>query len=309
MLNSEELEKLRKAGRIAANARELGMSMVKEGVKYYDVAEEVEGYIKSHGCKLAFPCNISVNHYAAHYTPSYNDRNVFEIGDVVKVDCGAHVDGFVGDTAGTVEVGTKNFKTLIESAKAARDAAMEIIGEGCPLNKIGEAVNYQIASRGFSPIRNLSGHQIEPYNLHAGLCIPNYDDGDEQKITAGIVLACEPFATNGEGIIVGKKFGNIYKLHNEKELAEQRHSPIRDPRLRDYYNYLMEEFSTFPFCARHCEDPKVATVNLTKLMHLGYLTAYAICEERKGGCVSQFEHTVYIGGKKGEITTNCDGGY
>ena len=87
MLNSEELEKLRKAGRIAANAREIGMSMVKEGVKLFDVAEEVEGYIKSHGCKLAFPCNISINEVAAHYTPSVNDKTVFEIGDVVKVDC------------------------------------------------------------------------------------------------------------------------------------------------------------------------------------------------------------------------------
>ena len=77
MLDAKDLEKLRKAGRVAANAREKGMAMVKEGVKLFDVAEEVEGYIRSQGCKLAFPCNISVNEIAAHYTPSVNDKLTF----------------------------------------------------------------------------------------------------------------------------------------------------------------------------------------------------------------------------------------
>ena len=300
MLKSEELEKLRKAGRIAANAREIGMGMVKEGVKLFDVAEEVEGYIKSHGCKLAFPCNISINEIAAHYTPSPNDKTKFEIGDVVKVDCGAHVDGFVGDTAGTVEVGTKRFRDLIEAAKDARDTVMEFIGEGCPLNEIGAAVDMTIGSKGFKPIRNLSGHQIEPYNLHAGLCIPNYDDGDDTKLSAGIVVACEPFATNGAGAIVGGRPGNICRIIRER--------PIQDPDLKQFYDYLMEEFRTFPFCARSCDDPKAA-VKINKLMRLGIVSSYALCVEQKKGCVSQFEHTIYIGGKKGEITTYCDGGY
>ena len=135
MLDAKDLEKLRKAGRVAANAREKGMAMVQEGVKLFDVAEEVEGYIRSQGCKLAFPCNISVNEIAAHYTPSVNDKSRFEIGDVVKVDCGAHVDGFVGDTAGTVEVGTRRFTDLIETARQARDTVMEFIGEGIPDRK------------------------------------------------------------------------------------------------------------------------------------------------------------------------------
>ena len=106
MLNSEQLEKLRKAGRVSAEARDLGLSMVAKGVKYFDVAEEVEGYIRKNGCKLALPCNISVNDIAAHYTPGVNDKSIFEVGDVVKVDCGAQLDGYVGDTAGTVEVST-----------------------------------------------------------------------------------------------------------------------------------------------------------------------------------------------------------
>ena len=138
MLNSEQLEKLRKAGRVSAEARDLGLSMVAKGVRYFDVAEEVEAYIRKNGCKLAFPCNISVNDIAAHYTPSVGDKLAFEVGDVVKVDCGAHIDGFVGDTAGTVEVGTNRFSALIDAARNARDSVMEFIGEGTEINQIGQ---------------------------------------------------------------------------------------------------------------------------------------------------------------------------
>ena len=194
MLNSDQLEKLKKAGRVSAEARDLGLSMVAEGVKLFDVAEEVESYIKSHGCKLAFPCNISINEVAAHFTPSPDDKSVFDFGDVVKVDCGAHVDGFVGDTAGTVEVGSNRFRDLIEASKDARDSVMEFIGEGCVINEIGKVVDMTIRSRGFVPIRNLTGHEIQPYNLHAGLAIPNYDDGNTDKLQAGMIIACEPFA-------------------------------------------------------------------------------------------------------------------
>ena len=144
MLDSEQLSKLRKAGRISAEARDLGLSLVGKGVKYYDVAQEVEGYIRKNGCKLAFPCNISVNEIAAHYTPSDNDKTMFEIGDVVKVDCGAAVDGYVGDTAGTVEVGTNRFRDLIDAAHNARDAVMEFIGEGLAINEIGKVVDMHL---------------------------------------------------------------------------------------------------------------------------------------------------------------------
>ena len=66
MTSPTDLEKMRRVGRVSANAREKGMAMVDEGVKLFDVAEEVEGYIRSQGMKLAFPCNISVNEVAAH---------------------------------------------------------------------------------------------------------------------------------------------------------------------------------------------------------------------------------------------------
>jgi methionyl aminopeptidase len=294
MLTDEELEKLRKAGKVSGAARELGLSMVGEGVKLYDVAQEVEGYIREHGCGLAFPCNISINEVAAHYTPDSADRSVFERGDVVKVDCGAEIDGYVGDTAGTVEVGTKRFTDLIQASKTARNTVAEFIGAGCPINEIGRAVEMSINTAGFKPVVNLTGHQIKPYNLHAGLSIPSYDDGNNSRLEPGMVIAGEPFATNGEGRIKNGRPGNIVRIARDR--------PVADPKAKEFLDYAKEEFHTFPFCARSCDFPDAEKHVKTLLRH-GILTGYAQLVEVKGGCVSQHEYTFYMSGSRAEVTT------
>jgi methionyl aminopeptidase len=294
MLTEDQLAKLRTAGKVAGAARELGLSMVKEGVKLYDVAQEVEGYIREHGCGLAFPCNISINEVAAHYTPSCTDKKVFELGDVVKVDCGAHLDGYVGDTAGTVEVGTNAYASLIEASRNARNTVAEFIGDGIPLSEIGKAVEMTINRMGFVPISNLCGHQIEPYNLHAGLSVPSYDNGSKETVKAGMVVAVEPFATNGAGEVRNGKPGNIVRFVRDRKIA--------DPKAAEFIEYVKEEFSTFPFCARSCDFPD-AEKHVRALVRHGVLSSYAELVEAKGGIVTQHEYTFYIGGPRGEVTT------
>ncbi|MBO6083971.1 MAG: type II methionyl aminopeptidase [Candidatus Methanomethylophilaceae archaeon] len=294
MLTQDQLAKLRTAGKVSGAARELGLSMVKEGVKLYDVAQEVEGYIRDHGCGLAFPCNISINDVAAHYTPSCNDKRVFELGDVVKVDCGAELDGYVGDTAGTVEVGTNAYKDLVEISKTARNTVAEFIGDGIPLGEIGKAVEMTITNAGFTPITNLCGHQIEPYNLHAGLSVPSYANGSDVKIQSGMVVAIEPFATNGAGEVRNGKPGNIVRIARERKIA--------DPKAAEFFEYVKEEFKTFPFCARSCDFPD-AEKHVKNLVRHGVLSSYAELVEVKGGIVSQHEYTFYIEGNRGEVTT------
>ena len=294
MLNDEQLDKLRKAGRISGEARELGMSLVGEGVKLFDVAQEVEGYIRDHGCGLAFPCNISINEVAAHYTPCCNDDHVFSRGDVVKIDCGAELDGYVGDTAGTVEVGTSVYTDLIESSKRARNTVAEFIGDGIPLCDIGRAVEMSMARDGFVPISNLCGHQIVQYNLHAGLSVPSYDNGDMNTIKSGMTVAVEPFATNGYGEVKNGHFGNIVRIARDKN--------IRDPKARKFLEYVKEEFKTFPFCARSCDYPDAEKM-VKLLMRQGIFSGYAELVEVNGGIVSQHEYTFYIDGKRGEVTT------
>lgn len=294
MLNEDQLSDLRMAGRVAGAARELGMGLVKPGVKLYDVAQEVEGYIRDHGCGLAFPCNISRNEIAAHYTPGCNDRSTFEVGDIVKVDCGAEKNGYVGDTAGTVECGSNAFRSLVEVSKTARDTVAEFIGDGIPLGEIGRAVEMTINSEGYVPIMNLCGHQIEQYNLHAGLSVPNYDSGDMQTIESGMTVAIEPFATNGKGEVRNGKPGNIVRIVRERAIS--------DPKAKEFFDYVKEEFKTFPFCARSC-DFQDAEKYVGMLVRHGVLSSYATLVEAAGGLVSQHEYTFYIDGRHGEVTT------
>lgn len=294
MLTESELSKLRKAGKVSAEAREIGLGMVRPGVKLYDVAQEVEGYIREQGCGLAFPCNISINEIAAHYTPSVADKKVFELGDVVKVDCGAEIDGWVGDTAGTAEAGTRRYTKLIQSSKRARDTVAEFVGGGCSLREIGGVVETSITQDGFRPIRNLCGHQIAQYILHAGMSVPSYDNGDKTTIPPGTILAVEPFATNGSGEVINGPPGNIVRILRERE--------IEDPVTKEFFEYVKGEFKSFAFCARSCDFPN-AEKHVNTLIRRGVLSSYAQLIEAKKGIVSQHEYTFYVSGDRAEVTT------
>jgi len=295
-MNEEALSSFRKAGAIAAEARDLGASMVAAGAPMLKVAEEVEAHIISRGAFPAFPCNISCNEVAAHFTPRTGDKLTFSNGDLVKIDVGAHVNGYIGDTAMTVEVGTRNRTSLIEASAKALAIATEIVGEGIPVNTVGGAIERGIKSNGFVPVTNLTGHSMKQYNLHAGLSIPNFDDGEDEKVPADIALAIEPFATDGAGQVQNAKAGNIYRILRKREL--------RDKGAAEHFHLIEEKFGTLPFCERWCTalDPK-AQAHLRTLVRHGLIFAYPVLTEVRGGMVSQKEHTIIIHDHKAEVTT------
>jgi methionyl aminopeptidase len=295
-MNEEVLEKVKKAGTIAREARTLGASLVDENVPLLKVAEEVEAYIVKKGAKPAFPTNISINEVAAHYSPHTDDRLSFKRGDLVKVDVGAHVDGYIGDTAESVEVRTKNWTNLIDASRKALNMAVEIIGEGVPVSSIGGTIERAIRSNGFVPVTNLTGHGMDQYKLHAGLTIANYDDGNPTRVNRDMILAIEPFATHGAGEVRNAKPGNIYRILRDRE--------VRDEKAMEHLRLIKENFGGLPFCERWCTalDPK-APSHLKTLVRHGILFAYPILTEIKGGMVSQAEHTVVLNGSKAMITT------
>ena len=143
---------------------------------------------------------------------------------------------------------------------------------------------------------NLTGHGMGCYNLHAGLTIANYDDGNPTKIKKDMMIAIEPFATNGGGEVRNSKPGNIYRILRDRE--------IRDDGARKLFGLIKENFHGLPFCERWCTalDPK-APLHLKTLVRHGILYAYPVLTEIKGGMVSQTEHTVVLNGYKAEVTT------
>ncbi|MDD1756390.1 MAG: type II methionyl aminopeptidase [Methanomassiliicoccales archaeon] len=295
-MDEHEIDCLRKAGAISKDARELGASLVKEGGRLVDVAEEVESLIIRRGARPAFPVNIGINDVAAHYTPSTGDKAVFSAGDVVKVDVGAHVDGYVGDTAITVEVGTKNWRPLLEASEKALRMALDMVGDGVAVSSLGAAIERAIRDVGLKPVTNLTGHGMRRYSLHAGLTIPNINDGSTAKIKKDMVVAIEPFATNGAGQVYNEKPGNIFRVVKER--------PMRDKKAEEFFKTIASNFGSLPFCERWCTslNPE-APVLLRTLVRHGLISSYSILREVKGGMVSQAEHTVVIDGERREITT------
>lgn len=282
-------EDLIKAGEIARKAREYAKEICKENVKFIEVTDKIEKKIVDFGGKPAFPVDISVNHLAAHDSPMVNDERVFVKGDVVKLDLGVHVNGHVTDTAITVEVGTNNYKKLIEASSKALDEACKIIEPGIELRKIGRVVQDTITSYGYSPIRNLSGHGLGIYEVHTGLTIPNFDNNDKTKLVKDFVCAIEPFATTGVGSVDEGKLSGIYAVINPKN--------VRDMFARKVLQFAIENYKKLPFSIRwiHKEFSNRGLMALRILEKEGVLHQYRILPETSKGIVSQKEHTVKVG--------------
>lgn len=286
-MDDEELSKWVRAGNVAGRARDLGASMVEEGVTYVEVADTVEDFIRDEGAEVAFPVNIALNDVAAHYTPRPGEKTRFQYGDLVKVDVGAHIDGRVGDTAKTVEVGSNTYSNLIESAKMSLESAIEVIKGGVKLSYIGSIVERTMNSMGFKPIVNLTGHSILPYNLHAGLSVPNYDDRGRDIIPSGTILAVEPFATTGVGEVESWKRSNIYRFVRPRgKLKEDQEKAME---------VIRSGLKGLPFSerwlSRKIDKPEKP---LRGLVRAGSVYSYPILREVSGGMVSQWEHTLLI---------------
>ena len=229
MVDAADMKHWRDAGHVARRTLEAIKDEIKVGARWHDVIESAERYIHRHGGKPAFPCTISVNDIAAHYTTDHlltppeglDDEMVFTKGDLVKLDVGVHIHGAIADNAMTIEVGNGgNHTEQIRAAKEARDASIEQMHPGTPWYKVGAAAEQVAIDAGFEPIRNLCGHQLELYNLHAGTSVPSYACGPDNPgfkgtVPSGGIFAIEPFNTTGKSGMVEniapRHSSNIYR--------------------------------------------------------------------------------------------------
>ncbi len=279
-------QKILKAGEIAKQIRDWIRPQITKGAHLVEIAEKIESKIIELGGKVAFPTNLSIDEIAAHYTPSYNDDKI--AAGLLKVDFGVHVDGWIADTAFSIDLEEDDEnKQLIEASEAALDNAIKIIKKGTSLGMIGKTIQDTIESRGFSPIINLTGHEMKEYELHAGLTISNVDNKKTEKIEEGL-YAIEPFATVGSGKVQDGKPSGIYILMNERN--------IRNSEARKILNFITEEYKTLPFCSRWIVKKfgVAALFALKRLEDNGNLHQYPQLIESSRNKVSQAEHTVLV---------------
>jgi methionyl aminopeptidase len=294
-MTPKEKQKTIQAGEIASQVKQSAKSFIKPNMKLLEIAEEIENKIIKLGGKPAFPTNLSINEIAAHYTPSFNDET--KASGLLKVDFGVQVDGWVADTAFSLDLeNSPENKKLIEASEIALKSAIQKIKIGVSLGEIGKAIQQVIEEKGFSPIINLSGHEMKEYELHAGLTIPNVNNKMPNKITKGL-YAIEPFATAGNGRVIEGKPSGIYLLQDDKNL--------RNPKAREILDFIIEEYKTLPFCSRWIVK-KFGTGCLFSLRQLeenGNLHNYAQLVEVSHSKVSQAENTVLVEDKEIKITT------
>lgn len=280
-------EKIIQAGKIASEVKGYIKPQIKKGVPLLEIAEKIESKIIELRGKPAFPTNLSINEIAAHYTPSYNDET--KADGLLKIDFGVHVDGWIADTSFSIDLeNSEENKKLIEASKSALDNAINLIKNSkTSLSEIGKTIQETIESHNFSPIVNLTGHEMNEYELHAGLTILNIKNSKTEKLKKGL-YAMEPFATNGNGRVHEGKPSGIYILIDEKN--------IRNSEARKILNFIIEEYKTLPFCSRWIVK-KFGAKSLFALKQLeenGNLHQYLQLVESSHNKVSQAEHTILI---------------
>lgn len=281
-MDAEVLDKYRKAGRILAGVLESARPMVRAGGSLLEVADFVEDAIRSQGAEPAFPCNISLDRAAAHYTPAPGDKSCFA-ESMVKLDVGVHVDGYVADAAITIDLG--GHPDLVKASEAALEAALGMIGPGVSTAQIGSVIEETILGYGYKPVSNLTGHGLSRYEAHDDPVVPNKAVPKGVTLKEGDVIAIEPFATNGSGRISEAPVNEIYGFSAAR--------PVRLPRARELMRQIQENYKTLPFARRWLKGDR-AEYALMQLLRAGVVHSYPVLWEVEGALVSQAEHTVVI---------------
>ena len=293
-------ENFAKAGKIAASVLREAPKLVLPGESYFDIAESLEKMILDAGGNVGFPANISINEIAAHFTPEAESSALIGETDLVKIDIGAQIDGCIGDTAVTIDL-SGEYGKLCEASQAALDAAVSIIRPGISGGDIGTAIEKEIASRGYKPIENLTGHKIEPYLLHAGVDVPNVGGRGGYEMQEGDIFAIEPFSSTGSGHVADTSQVEIFSLQATPRL--------RMKYSRELLEHVMRNYFSLPFAERWLRGVFNSRLTLSTalrdLINSGALHPYPVLRDTGKGMVSQFEHTVIVEHDSARVTTKA----
>lgn len=287
-----------KAGKIASQVREIARTKNWVGKTLYEICESVENEIRVRGGKCAFPVNTSLNEIAAHYTAEPNDPKVLTDTDLIKIDLGVQVNGYIADTAVSVSYDSE-FDMLVRTAEEALRSAMSMVKEGTKSSDIGRIIEKTVKQNGLIPIANLSGHSLEQYTIHAGKSIPNIWSIGSFSLSVKETYACEPFVTTSKGLgfVREGRTKNIFGLVSRKKTKNEKANKLLD--------HIWENFNMLPFALRWITkemDEKDARSLLDELIKNKVVRAYPVLIESNEQRVAQAEHT-FIPTPTGAIVT------
>lgn len=275
------------AGKIASEVRENARRKNHIGSTLEEICNSIEKEIHAKGGKCAFPVNVSLNDVAAHYTAEPNDEIIIKDTDLLKIDLGVQINGFIADTAVTVCYDPK-YDFLVQAAESSLKEAISIIKVGTKSSAVGKIIENTAKQMGGIPIANLSGHSLEQYTIHAGKSVPNIWSIGSFSFQSTEAYACEPFVTTpeGSGFVREGKIRNIFSLVTRKRTKEEEPNKLIE--------YLWQKFNMLPFALRWLipeYDEKKARTLLEKLIQNKIVRSYPILVEANNQRVAQAEHT------------------
>ncbi|MBI2005501.1 MAG: type II methionyl aminopeptidase [Candidatus Aenigmarchaeota archaeon] len=286
-MEKEELQSYEKAFLVAEDAVGFAQKLVKKDVKILKLAEDIEKRIMELGAKPAWPVNVSINEIAAHYTPAIGDNLILKEGDLVKVDIGTQVNGYICDRAFTVCIGKKS-DPLIESSEKALDECLKLIKPGTKVHEISEVCENTVSEMGFNVIRNLSGHRMERYSQHAHPSLPNSKNSIQDEIESGNAYAMEVFVTNGSGFVVESSPTEIFQYNED--------TAVRLWEARKILELAKNEFEKLPFTKRWITgvSPLKMGMAFQQLIDAGALIEFPPLKEESNGAVAVTEKSVIV---------------
>jgi methionyl aminopeptidase len=281
-------EYYQQAGRIASIVREKTRNIYHVGDTLFQICESIEDDIIMKGGSPAFPVNVSLNDIAAHYTAEPNDQIIVKDGDVLKIDIGVQIHGYIADTAVTVCYNPK-YEAMVKTAELALTEAVKVAKPNTKASDIGKIIENTVSKQGFRPIQNLSGHSLEQYTIHAGKSIPNIWTIGSFSLVSNQAYAIEPFVTtkDGHGIVYEGKTRNIFGIASRK--------PTKDKEADEFLEYIWNTFKTLPFALRWMTkkyEEKKARQLIEQLIRKRNVHAYPVLIEGNRKIVAQAEHTL-----------------
>lgn len=282
-MEEEVKEKYVRAGEVIQEARSIAREKAEPGVNLGDLVEAIESHIRDESLEPAFPVNTSVNEEAAHYTPPSDEDRTLGKSDIIKIDIGAHCDGYIADTALTVNPDGSQ-REIIEAVESVLEEALEFIEPGVTVGEFGTFVEKQVPEE-YNVVQNLTGHYLGRYEQHAGVSIPNKHNQNSHEFERGDAVAIEPFLTTGSGMVKNGADGNIYKLESGN---------VRDRTARKLVKKI-ENYNGLPFASRWLEMSGRERMAFKKMVQSEKIKSYPVLRDRTGSKVAQAEHTVLVG--------------
>lgn len=316
-IESDMINDIRQAAEVHRQVRKYMSTIIKPGISMAEMCETLEDSVRKlideNGLEagIAFPTGCSLNYVAAHWTPNGGDKTVLQYDDVMKLDFGTHVNGRIVDSAFTVAFNPR-YDPLLAAVKDATNTGIREAGIDVRLCDIGAAIqevmeSYEVELDGktyqVKSIRNLHGHSIDPYKIHAGKSVPIVKGGEAIKMEEGEFFAIETFGSTGKGYVRE----DLECSHYMKNF-DAVHVPLRLPRAKSLLSTIDKNFGTLAFCRRYLDrlGEEKYLMALKNLCDARIVIPYPPLCDNKGCYTAQYEHTLYLHPTKKEVLSRGD---